>query len=77
MGKKWETRRNLRQEMGVNGKQDETSNIIFQQKNKTKKTGESHNRFQGKPSPFLIVKDLRSKLKRAPLYIEHSIHSWL
>ena len=35
---KWDTRRNLRQEMGVNKKQEETRNIIFQWK--TRKTGE-------------------------------------
>ena len=37
MGDKWEMRRNLRREMGVNGKQEETRYIIFQQK--TRKTG--------------------------------------
>ena len=29
---KWETRRNLRQEMGVNGKRDETRYMIFNKK---------------------------------------------
>ena len=38
MGEKWETRQNSRQEMGVNGKRDETRNIIFQQQ-KTRKIG--------------------------------------
>ena len=37
MDEKWETRRNFRQEMGLNGKQDKTRYIIFQQK--TRKTG--------------------------------------
>ena len=37
MGEKWETIRNSRREMGVNGKQDDTRYIIFQRK--TRKTG--------------------------------------
>ena len=42
MGEKWEKRRNLRQKMGVNGKGEETRNIIFQQKTRNReKTGKN------------------------------------
>ena len=55
---KWETRQNLRREMGVNGKQDNTRYIIFstkkreiggknwknRRKNTKKKTGKNRNK---------------------------------
>ena len=53
MGKKWETRQNLRREIGLNGKQDKMGYIIFQRKTrknrgKTGKTEERTLKKQGK-----------------------------
>ena len=68
-GEKWERRRNLRREMGVNGKRDETRYIIFLTKNKkqgkklenrgknTKKTGK-----QGKKQK--ITRNTETRFRR-------------
>ena len=60
MGEKCEAGRNSRREMGVNGKRDETRDIIFQQKTKKRKiTGKQHKKQGGKKT-----KKIKEILKR-------------
>ena len=62
MGKKCATRQNLRREIGVNGKQDKTSNVIFQRK--TRKTGEK----TGKTEERTLKKKQRKKTENYKKY---------